>query len=225
MVRIGFRALLSGLLITSVAAAAPSITITRMPGYYAGSGGEFKVTPNADLRFLTGQNGPFESFCLEKTEYITVGSTYDVLLNLEALLGGGNNGPAGPAGGDPLDPRTAYLYSSFRAGTLAGYDYTPGAGRSSSALALQEVIWYLEDEAAKTWSSGSLQDTFYAAAQSANWTDLGNVRLLNVYDVGHAGDLQYRHQDLLTIIPAPGALLLAGLGACLACWVRSRCTA
>lgn len=227
MSRIRMGALVGWLWLAGWASAAPTVTVTQVSGYYYGSGGEFTLTPNADFQALTGLAGPFESFSLERTESVTPGTTYEVQLNTEALLGGRNDGTPGPGGGDPLDVRTAYLYSQFLAGTLGGYDYTPGAGRIASARALQDVIWYLENESAGTWSDGSLQDTFYTAAQDAvtsgRWTDLGTVRALNLYAAGHAGDLQYRAQDMLgavAAIPAPGTLALVGLGASLVHWLR-----
>ncbi len=230
MSRIHIGVFVGWLLLAGSAAASPVVTVTQIPGYYYyGNGGEFTLTPNADFQALTGQTVPFESFSLERTEFITPGAMYEVQLNVEAMLGGRNDGDPGSGGGDPLDARTAYLYSQFLAGTLTGYDYTSEAGRSNSARALQDVIWHLEDEAAVTWDAGTLQDTFYTAAQEAvtsgDWTGLGNVRVLNLYATGYAGNLQYRAQDLLgtvATIPAPGTLTLASLGTALAGWLR-RC--
>jgi hypothetical protein len=207
---------LAALVGSGSALAAPTVVVNRISGYYSGDGGEFQLTPNAELQSLTGETGAYSSFCLEKSEYIVSdGSVYDVIIATEALSGGTNDGATGPHGGDSLDPMTAYLYTAFRNGSLVGYDYDPAGDRSASAGALQDVIWYIEDEAGMTWTTGdnSLQDQFYTVAVDAAWTGIGNVRVLNLYLEGHAGDAQYAVQDQLTmVVPAPGAILLGSLG-------------
>lgn len=92
----------------------------------------------------------------------------------------------------------------------------------ASAGALQDVIWYIEDEAGKTWADDSLQDKFYKAAESCGWTDIGNVRVLNLYTPGHVGEAGYYRQDQLTMVPVPGAFVLGSLGLGLAGWYRKR---
>jgi len=75
--------------------AAPTVSLTRVSGYYSGSGGEFQLTPNQELQDLTIEVGPYSSFCLERSEQVSEGTVYDVVVATEALAGGTNAGPTG----------------------------------------------------------------------------------------------------------------------------------
>src|SRR6185503_5146810 len=89
-------------------------------------------------------NSVFQTFCMELDEPVQLGFQWHYVLNSAAISGGGG----ATAGSDPLDPRTAYLYTQFWNGTLTGYDYTPGPSRQQSAHELQTAIWFLEEEIA-----------------------------------------------------------------------------
>jgi len=203
----------------------------RIGGYYSGNGGEFTLSTDggpgllldlsayaATTKNQTGSTATpsFQTFCVEGTEYIA--SPMDIMVSTttaegisysHAILGGK------PAG-DDLDPRTAYLYTKFAQGTLAGYNYTAGAGRAGSADALQKAIWFIEGE------TGGVNNDFAALALDATtaggstdeWVGkgIGDVRILNTWTPGHVGESAYKLQDQLYLVPAPAAVLLGMLG-------------
>jgi hypothetical protein len=104
------------------------VRITDGPGNTGG--GEFVVTKSAI-------NFSFNSFCLERNEYISMGSTYKVGSIDTSVIAGGFGGGSP----DPLDARTAYLFYHFSIGDLAEY-----YGDETSANALQNAIWFIEGE-------------------------------------------------------------------------------
>jgi len=75
-------------------------------------------------------------------------------------------------------------------------------GRKNSAAALQDTIWYIEQEI--TYLPGGMATNFYNLANAGGWTHIGDIRVLNLYtDAG----LTNRAQDVLAsvaIVPAPG---------------------
>lgn len=201
-------------ILSAVAAAAlvstalgDTIQVTQN-AYSAGSGGEFTVTTLTGWAGLVGLPADlsattFETFCMELNEQFSPGSTMSFVINTGSVSSGGFV---------PLTDQVAFLYTEFRYGTLAGFDYTP-AGRQASAGGLQDAIWYFQGQAAAP-VGGSQGDFFVQLANAAvdvggSWfgMGIGNVRVLNNYN----GDDGYA-QDMLTLIPSPGALALLGAG-------------
>ncbi len=147
-------------------------------------GGEFLLTV-----YDTPGGSPvdqFITFCLQMTEYMNFSDRFNV--------GSVSTATDDQPYSDPLDQRTAYLYTNFRNGTLAGY--TPG--KATSANLLQTAIWHFEGENVGNQSGNIFVQAANAAVNSGAWSGLGDVRVLNLFYQGGR-----RAQDQLTIVPEP----------------------
>jgi hypothetical protein len=179
--------------------------ITFQDGPGAFPGGEF-IAYHGSYHFPT--------FCVEGQEYIMMGVPFEVVgISDRAIYG------SQPPDGDPLNPETAYLYQSFRYGTLSNFAYDNGARENFSATQLQIAIWAFEAEEGYTAANvlARMGDPNYTQAalwiqeaKNAGWVDIGNVRVLNMEwtkDIGYG----IKAQDQLVLVPEPGILILLGI--------------
>jgi hypothetical protein len=174
-------------------------------------GGEFwvDVVGKGVSGTINGSNNDFITFCVEKNEYFSPGES----LKVSAVNTAAVNGGVGGGNPDPLSPATAWLFTQFSSGTLAGYSHT-----SSKANSLQRAIWYLENEIAASdsgYAGDSQAQAWVAAALGSGWTGIGQVRVLNLLRKDSSGNYTIAAQDQLYIAPIPEpqayATMLAGL--------------
>jgi len=190
-------AVLGVLVIIPVSNATPILTgdyIKLTDGTGSTNGGAFNLYHKVGNNWVL----EFETFCLETNEYIHFDTEYQVIVNVVAV-GGGQNPSPHP---DPLDFKSAYLYTRFLNGSL-GVDTVPEYD------ALQEAIWDIEQEMTTTNATAL---NYIGVATAANWTSLGGIYVLNLYTPGHLGEVDYRQQDMLAPVPEPATMLLLGSG-------------
>jgi hypothetical protein len=193
------------------------IKFTDLPG--STGGGEFQVTQVNSNGSALALAESFITFCIQRTEYIDFKNVFFV----EGVTDSAVSDPAangGVNGKDPLDPRTAYLYTRFRNGSLPGYEYgtaqAQAAAHQASANQLQIAFWMIEQEVKPNDGTGlyDANNVYYTlatnAVNSGLWSGIGDVRVLNLRYQSATGT---EAQDQLALVtPEPASLLLFGSG-------------
>jgi len=199
--------------------------VTTAPGFgpFNIGDGEFTMTADAGLSSILGgyANGvtanivgfanSFQTFCVERNEYITDNTTYDVTLNNVTVFSA-----------KPLTIGAAYLYQQFAMGTLAFYNYSntspvgsrTGATPHGNAFELQRAIAYFMGEYGFDQYNYYMNGTVALPSNPLGAYTGNQVQILNLWAPGQPHDPAHAFQDVLVLtrVPEPSTLALAGLG-------------
>ena len=189
---LAFGLILGAMLAVSTQAATISFSAaTGRPTTFGGGsygGGEFNASIDG--------GSVWQTFCLEINESLAFGTAYNFNVGVAAVNGGIAGGSP-----DPISSETAYLFSNFSSGTLAGYTSAP-----DQQIALQYAIWFFEEAVSLESANAAGADTWIKLAEAeAVEGSLYNVRVINPY----AGEIQ--KQSVLSV-PEAGALILFASG-------------
>jgi hypothetical protein len=186
-------------LAAGVASATPTVSFSHGAGNT--NGGEFIAQ--------TSDRGTFNTFCIERTEYVSMGTTY-YYTESNMAIGGGNfdSDGNGGNGGDLISQATKNIYLWYRQGQIDAKLGNLGLTTTQIADAVQESIWLEEESYTVVWSphAATLQGLAIAAGP-VNGSQ--NVRAMNVWA---NSDGTGNQQDMLTMIPLPSGAALASVG-------------
>ncbi|QKK07306.1 MAG: hypothetical protein HND58_03480 [Planctomycetota bacterium] len=183
------------------ACAADTVNLSKISG--TTNGGAFQA--------ITGQRGTFQTFCVERDEYVHNPSWYDI--SDAAKFGGLNGGNP-----DPISDTTRALYFAFRKGWVGTQLSTADANVIADAL--QVAIWYEEEELTTAQynsyiTGGNRADellSWVPGTLSGAWAGANNVRVMNVWKHATLRTEDYAAQDQLILIPLPSGAGMAFAG-------------
>ncbi len=224
-------------------ALAAQVTFHGSDQYRRDNGGEFQARVWSGYAGETGKASDvglpgsvnnayktFQTFCLELDENVDLNPSNPQIaanqvtttISDTAQLGGVNTDA-----GDRISAQTAYLYTQFRNGTLAGYAYSDLTtsdsrtvmARRDTGRALQLAFWVLENELSGVPTNqgnpfgDSIENLAASYISQANaavagaWGNtIGNVRVVNYLRTnGQFG------QSMLTLVPLPASVWM-GVG-------------
>ena len=185
-------------------------------------GGEFGIS------LYDSEDILFNTFCLEKNEYVSYNAPFLVTGILAGAQKGGQGGQA-TSGYDPISNATKWLYWHYASQDLNDYVGEYEYNTQDAANSLQRAFWYLEDELVST----SEQDSFWAddlakglvknAKAYENQGVLYDVAVMNIVydkDIYYNGNLihaegEYAQSQLIADVapvPEPATMVLLGAG-------------
>ena len=137
----------------------------------------------------------FQSFCLERNEYLSFDETYCEDVSNVTLNGSGSSPST-----KWLDPRTAWLNIEFYDEMHSCYDLD-GFSRTCSTYSFQHPTGYLKDKL--SWMcTGSLAEQFFEVTHACDWylnDCMGDMPVLHLYE---NPDLSSYKQDQIIHVAA-----------------------
>ncbi len=200
---------------------------------------------DAVLKYEDNTTYEFGTFCLEYGEHFAPGSSYYV--SIDDTI---KNSGATPDTLDVVTQKlyASYLNNSLDLNLTNGGSYASGSGSTYSQL--QAAFWAIEsaDAHVLSWSNGvfsndlvtvvrdfSTNTIISAAINSAlniDTTGYQDVMVMNLWGNSNCNSNPMQSQLIMVqnsgggddnnVVPAPGAVLLSGLGTCLVGFIRRR---
>jgi hypothetical protein len=218
------KKLLLGLILTGwLAFQSSSAVAAYIYGIEAGDMIKFthSTGPNNGGEFTwVADNGyTWQSFCVEKNEYISLNHSYEVQGISGYAMAGGEGGQDALINGihaDSLSNETAWLFWNFSMGTLGTDSYVYKSSNAQEGY-LQNIIWYLEGEISINSfnkKTNEYYDAWHKDYLASNWINNGQVQVVNLGYLDSNGRWKGIQDQLIvgTPVPEPGTMVLLGFG-------------